>query len=112
MTLGGLQVRLLDAATVALTGAPCPGLDSGAAVQPAGRRRCCTLGTPPAGLRSYLAVRGGVDVDAVLGSRSTDLLSGLGPAPLRAGDRLAVGAAPDGATQRRGGHAAPPDAGR
>ena len=46
---------------------------------------------PPVGLRSYLAVRGGIDVPAVLGSRSTDTLSGLGPAPLRAGDRLPVG---------------------
>ena len=46
---------------------------------------------PPVGLRSYLAVRGGIDVPPVLGSRSTDTLSGLGPAPLRAGDRLPVG---------------------
>ena len=37
------------------------------------------------------AVRGGIDVPPVLGSRSTDTLSGLGPAPLAAGDRLAVG---------------------
>ena len=49
------------------------------------------LAVPPRGLRSYLAMRGGIDVPAVLGSRSTDTLSGLGPAPLRAGDRLAVG---------------------
>ena len=45
------------------------------------------LGLPPVGLRSYLAVRGGIDVPEVLGSRSTDTLSGLGPAPLRAGRR-------------------------
>jgi biotin-dependent carboxylase-like uncharacterized protein len=43
------------------------------------------------GLRTYLAVRGGVDVPPVLGSRSTDTLSGLGPAPLAPGDRLPVG---------------------
>lgn len=43
------------------------------------------------GLRSYVAVRGGVDVDPVLGSRSTCTLSGLGPPPLREGDRLRVG---------------------
>jgi biotin-dependent carboxylase-like uncharacterized protein len=47
---------------------------------------------PPVGLRTYLAVRGGVDVPVVLGSRSTDTLSGLGPAPLKPGDRLPVGA--------------------
>jgi biotin-dependent carboxylase-like uncharacterized protein len=49
------------------------------------------VGAPAAGLRSYLAVRGGVDVPPVLGSRSADLRSGLGPAPLRPGDLLPVG---------------------
>ena len=48
---------------------------------------------PSRGLRTYLAVRGGVDVRSVLGSRATDTLSGIGPAPLRAGDRLRAGAA-------------------
>ena len=43
------------------------------------------------GVRSYLAFSGGVDAAPVLGSRSTDLLSGLGPAPLRDGDRLRLG---------------------
>lgn len=43
------------------------------------------------GLRDYLAVRGGVDVPPVLGSRSTCTLSGLGPPPLQVGDRFAVG---------------------
>lgn len=42
------------------------------------------------GARAYLAVRGGVDAAGVLGSRSTDVLAHLGPAPLRAGDDLAV----------------------
>ena len=51
------------------------------------------IGAPAAGLRTYLAVRGGVDVPAVLGSRSADLLSGLGPAPLRAGELLPLGSA-------------------
>ena len=49
------------------------------------------IGAPAVGLRTYLAVRGGVDVPAVLGSRSADLLSGLGPALLRAGDLLPLG---------------------
>ncbi|GAA1858639.1 5-oxoprolinase/urea amidolyase family protein [Paeniglutamicibacter psychrophenolicus] len=44
------------------------------------------------GLRSYLAVRGGIDVPTVLGSRSTDSMSGIGPAPLAAGTLLPVGA--------------------
>ncbi|MFF8961667.1 biotin-dependent carboxyltransferase family protein [Streptomyces globisporus] len=43
------------------------------------------------GLRSYLAFGGGLVPDPVLGSRSADLLSGLGPAPLSAGDALPLG---------------------
>lgn len=46
---------------------------------------------PRAGARSYLAVRGGFAVPPVLGSRSTDVLSGLGPTPLATGARLLVG---------------------
>lgn len=50
-----------------------------------------SLGVPNAGLRTYLAVRGGICVEPVLGSRSYDVMSAIGPAPLRAGDRLPVG---------------------
>ncbi len=42
------------------------------------------------GFRSYVAVRGGFDLPQVLGSRATDVLSGLGPAPLRPGAFLPV----------------------
>jgi KipI family sensor histidine kinase inhibitor len=51
------------------------------------------LAAPPAGLRGYLAVRGGIEAPQQLGSRSSDTLSGLGPRPLGAGDVLAIGAA-------------------
>jgi len=44
------------------------------------------------GVYVYVAVAGGVQVAAVLGSRSRDTLSGLGPPLLRAGDVLPVGA--------------------
>jgi allophanate hydrolase subunit 2 len=44
-------------------------------------------------VRSYLAVAGGIDVEPVLGSRSTDTLAGLGPAKLAKGDTLPVGTA-------------------
>jgi biotin-dependent carboxylase-like uncharacterized protein len=50
------------------------------------------VGAPTAGVRSYLGVRGGVGVPPVLGSRSADLRSGLGPAALRRGDVLPMGA--------------------
>jgi biotin-dependent carboxylase-like uncharacterized protein len=49
------------------------------------------FGTPRAGLRSYLAVRGGICVEPVLGSRSYDVMSAIGPSPLQTGDRLPVG---------------------
>jgi len=92
ITFGGLALRARGPVTVALTGAPCVGLEFGAAVSlPTGAG--LRLGRPATGLRSYLAVRGGLDVPPVLGSRSTDTLSGLGPVALRAGDRLPVGAA-------------------
>lgn len=45
-------------------------------------------------LWQYVSVRGGFDVPAVLGSCSTDTLSGLGPAPVEAGSVLAVGPEP------------------
>lgn len=50
----------------------------------------------PVGFRSYLAVRGGLDLPPVLGSRSTDVLSGLGPDPIAAGVFLPVAPAPAG----------------
>jgi biotin-dependent carboxylase-like uncharacterized protein len=90
VTLGGLRLRTDRAVTVALTGAECPGVAWGAAVSlPAGA--VLELGRPASGLRSYLAVRGGVDGEPMLGSRSTDTLSGLGPAPLTAGTHLHIG---------------------
>ena len=47
-----------------------------------------------AGLRTYVAVRGGLDTPVVLGSRATFVLGGIGGhhgRPLRAGDVVAVG---------------------
>jgi biotin-dependent carboxylase-like uncharacterized protein len=50
-----------------------------------------SLGTPRAGLRTYLAVRGGICVEPVLGSRSYDVMSAIGPSPLAPGDQLPIG---------------------
>lgn len=52
-----------------------------------------TIGVPDAGFRSYVAVRGGVEVKPVLGSRSTDTMSGIGPQPLASGQVLPSGGA-------------------
>jgi biotin-dependent carboxylase-like uncharacterized protein len=49
------------------------------------------ISQPHTGLRTYLAVRGGIDVEPVLGSRSTDTLAKLGPPPLSAGMTLPIG---------------------
>jgi len=95
VTLGGLALRVVDAATVAVTGAHCPGVEHGSAQSLAAGRQLM-MGPPARGLRSYVAVRGGFAVELTLGSASTDLLSGLGPAPLRVGDVLGVGPQPGG----------------
>ena len=60
----------------------------------AGRGSRLRFGRRGGGARAYLAVAGGIDVPPVLGSRSTDLasgLGGLGGRPLCGGDELRVG---------------------
>jgi len=52
-----------------------------------------SCGRVVSGLRSYLGVAGGIAVREVLGSRSTDTLSGLGPEVVVIGARLPIGAA-------------------
>ncbi|MEV6654619.1 biotin-dependent carboxyltransferase family protein [Streptomyces sp. NPDC051219] len=95
-TVDGTAVRASTDVTAAVTGAPCPvRVDGrpapwGAAVRvPAGA--VLEVGRAVSGVRSYVAFRGGIDVPPVLGSRSTDLLSGLGPGPLAAGGTLPLG---------------------
>ena len=99
VTFGGLSVRARGDLQVALTGAQAPAAVDGRAVGYFGPfmvadGQILKLGTPQVGLRSYLSVRGGIAVAPVLGSRSTDTLSGLGPPPVRAGDVLPVGPPP------------------
>jgi biotin-dependent carboxylase-like uncharacterized protein len=101
ITLGGFAARFGARAVVALTGAPAPARLAGRTVAPYGPVDVgpgdeLVLGTPDRGVRTYLAVRGGLDVPAVFGSRSTDLLGGLGPPAVEAGTRLAVGTDTEG----------------
>ncbi|MGC5167925.1 biotin-dependent carboxyltransferase family protein [Luteimicrobium sp. DT211] len=98
VTLGGLHVRFHADHLVVLTGAPLPARLAGAPVSGDTVLRArpgdvLALGIPTAGLRTYVAVRGGVACPQVLGSRSWDALAELGPPPLREGDVLPVGAA-------------------
>ncbi|MET0434031.1 MAG: urea amidolyase family protein [Cellulomonas sp.] len=94
--LGGLSLRFPVGGVVALAGAEVPADVDGVPVAPHAATRVpeggvLRTGTATRGLRLYVAVRGGVDVLRVLGSRSADRLAGLGPEPLRAGDVLPVG---------------------
>ena len=96
-TLLGCALRFEVAARVAVTGAtaavrldrePVEARDAVIEV-PAGS--VLDVGRATRGVRSYVAVAGGVAVQPVLGSRSTNTLSGLGPARLADGDTLPVG---------------------
>jgi biotin-dependent carboxylase-like uncharacterized protein len=97
ITMGGFAARVHgDDVEIAVTGADAQpavdgipfGINGVHRVRPGG---VITFGTPRSGVRSYLAVRGGIAVAPVLGSRSHDTLSGLGPPPLRPGDLVDVG---------------------
>ncbi|MFI7299124.1 biotin-dependent carboxyltransferase family protein [Streptomyces sp. NPDC050121] len=95
-TLNGCALRPRCDVAVAVGGAPCRvRVDGrpvawGAAVRvPAGA--VLDVGQALSGVRGYVAVAGGIAVEPVLGSRSTDLLSGLGPDPLTDGTVLPLG---------------------
>ena len=97
--LGGLTLEAIEAVTLAVAGAPAPTTVDGVPADHASAIRLApgqrlALGLAPAGLRVYVAIRGGVAVEPVLGSRSRDTLAGLGPEPLQAGDELPIGPPP------------------
>ena len=82
-TLRGPEIQFVTTAVFALTGAQADAALDGKPVPffaplfaPAGSR--LTVGTASAGLRSYLAVWGGIAVAPLRGSRSTDLACHLG----------------------------------
>lgn len=97
VTLGGFSARVVGGdlditvtgadARPAIDGIPF-GLNSVAHIR---EGQVVSLGVPRSGLRSYLGVRGGIAVAPILGSRSYDTLSSIGPPPLRPGDALPVG---------------------
>ncbi len=99
VVLGGLRLRAHRDLLIVVTGAPVPvtvdarpvALAAPVALSAGQELR---LGTPPSGLRSYVAVRGGLAVAPVLGSCSTDVLTGLGPEEVRDGDLLGIGGPP------------------
>ncbi|MBH0781233.1 5-oxoprolinase subunit C family protein [Nocardia bovistercoris] len=97
--LGGLELRVSRHHTMAVTGAAAQATVDGVPVGAASvleleAGQVLRLAMARSGLRSYVAVRGGFDVEPVLGSRSRDTLSGIGPQPLHPGDRLPIGPPP------------------
>jgi biotin-dependent carboxylase-like uncharacterized protein len=91
VTFGGLHLRADHDLLIAMTGARCGGSSPHNAPFYLRLHQELRLGLPVSGLRTYVAVRGGFAADPVLGSRSTDVLSGLGPPTIVDGDVLAVG---------------------
>jgi biotin-dependent carboxylase-like uncharacterized protein len=98
VTFGGFTARVRGGdIAIAVTGADADPAVNGVpfgtnSIQYARDGQVISLGAPRSGLRSYLAVRGGIEVEPVLGSRSYDVMSAIGPRPLRPGDVLGVGA--------------------
>jgi biotin-dependent carboxylase-like uncharacterized protein len=98
VTVGGFSCVFDDDVWVAVTGAWGPVSVAGRPIDVNQPTRLVAgevieIGTAEAGLRYYLTVSGGLDVPPVLNSRSTDLLSGTGPAVLSDGDVLPIGQA-------------------
>ncbi len=94
-TARGPTVRFTAAAHVAVVGSADVRVDGhevpGDAVVPVGADQTLTSGPARTGLRSYIAVDGGIDIPPVLGSRSSDVLCGLGPGRLVKGDIIGLG---------------------
>jgi biotin-dependent carboxylase-like uncharacterized protein len=92
-TMVGPRLRFRAPALVALTGAVSRGRFE------VGAGEVLEVGPCHDGVRVYVSVRGGIDVEPVLGSRSSDLMSGLGPPPLADGDLLSIGPEPQNQPQ-------------
>lgn len=89
--VGDAQVAVVGAGAgavvVSVDGRPVPD----AAVVPVADGQVVSVGRIRHGLRAYLGVAGGLTTPELFGSRSSDVLSGLGAGRLLVGDRLARG---------------------
>lgn len=101
IALGGAEIRFDIDAVIAVTGADAPAtivnevLETETLVAPGAPTAIAAgnalrFGFATHGVRTYLAVRGGWMGKKTLGSRATDTLSSLGPAPLRSGARVGI----------------------
>jgi biotin-dependent carboxylase-like uncharacterized protein len=94
--LGGIWLQASASCTVAVTGPTVSVTVNGVAVDShtpvhLNADDVLTVSTPRDGIRCYLGISGGVEVPSELDSRSTDMLSGIGPEPLRPKDVLPLG---------------------
>ena len=86
-TCGGLVISAITHVLVATSAEPGP-----RSLRPG---ESCSVPAGSSGrLWHYLAIRGGIQVDQVLGSSSRDTLSRLGPPACQRGDRLEIGSEP------------------
>lgn len=96
VAIAGPTLRFEQETTIAVTGGDCP--DAGCPAWRAHRADAGSvlqLGRVSPGLRSYVAIRGGIDVPLVLGSRSLCAVGAFGGGPgrpLQKGDRFGIGA--------------------
>lgn len=97
ITLGGFSARVCGGGLdIAVTGADADPAVNGVpfgtnSIHHVREGEVISLGAPYTGMRSYLAVRGGIDIKPVLGSCSYDVMAAIGPRPLQSGDLLRVG---------------------
>ena len=114
LTMGGSEIRFDTDTRIAIGGDDFGARLDGVALWPywstpvtAGQRLVlggANAGAGKKGLRTWLAVAGGIDVPPVLGSRSTDLKAGFGGhegRALKKGDRLPLGVSTLDAGQRQ-----------
>ncbi|ASV88338.1 hypothetical protein CES85_3331 (plasmid) [Ochrobactrum quorumnocens] len=98
ISFGGFALKADRPVIVAVTGAPCPltirtpegttltaGFSQPVALNTGDE---LSLGIPPEGMLSYLALRGGFEVEPVLGSAARDTLAKVGPSPIVEGNIL------------------------
>ncbi len=114
VTVSGPTLRFAADSWVAVLGAEVLRLDElavpVASVVPVAAGQRLQVAALGASARAVVAVAGGIDIPPLLGSRSSDLLCGLGPGPVRRGDRLGIGR--PGRPRGRLRPAAPREAGR
>ena len=96
LTARGPTIRFSSDGYIAVVGDVDLKLDDGVVaagtVVPITAGQALAIGVVQGTLRSYLAVAGGLEGPLLLESRSSDVLSGLGIGPLRAGDKVDLGA--------------------